>query len=364
MGTSELLTEISEIYLLNNEFDLATESAYRSLHLAKMNNLKPQISDAYKLLSEIYEKSRKGDQALDNYKNYIIYRDSVKNLSSIQEIANMRTDFEVSQKQTEVDLLNRQKKTQQILVFTMLASLLITVVYFKNISRAKKRSDELLLNILPSKTAEELKKNGKVEAKKFESASVMFTDFQAFTKYSQKLTPEILVKSVDYFFCQFDRIIEKYQLEKIKTIGDAYMCAGGIPKENQHHAVDIIFAAFEIIDFINESKENKDKEIAHFDIRIGINTGPVVAGVVGEKKFAYDIWGDTVNVASRMETNSIAGMINISEDTYALVKDYFECEYRGEIEVKNKGMMKMYFVKGKKNSNQNSNDASDKIVLC
>ena len=175
----------------------------------------------------------------------------------------------------------------------------------------------------------------------------MFTDFKSFTKYSENLSPETLVETVDFYFSKFDEIIKKYGLEKIKTIGDAYMCAGGLPFPIEDHAQNMIRAAFEIVEFVDTTKKNKEVEKI-FDIRIGINTGPVVAGVVGSTKFAYDIWGDTVNVASRMETNSLAGKINVSENTYQLIKDVFQCEYRGEIDVKNKGMMKMYFVNGLK----------------
>jgi len=347
-GMCEFLKEISNIYIINGDFERASDFAYRGLDLAKQNNLKPEISSAYLQLSEIYEKSRKGNESLAFYKDYIIYKDSVTNLASFQEISNMRTDFEVSQKQLEVDLLNQQKKNQKILIFGLLAILAMIGLYYRTITKAKRRSDDLLLNILPIETAEELKENGRVKAKKFESITVMFTDFQAFTKYSQKLSPEVLVESVDYYFSKFDEIIDKYGLEKIKTIGDAYMCAGGLPFETTDHPERIIKAAFEISKFIRDSENSNLGELAHFNIRIGINTGPVVAGVVGSKKFAYDIWGDTVNVASRMESNSMEGRINISHNTYELVKDNFNCEYRGEIDVKNKGMMKMYFVQSEK----------------
>ncbi len=355
LGICQFLIQISEIYLVKTEIERASEFAYKSLNLAMDHNLKSEISQANLQLSKIYEQTGNDKQAILFYKDYIIYRDSVTNLSSFQEIANMRTEFEVAQKQTEIDLkqsevelLNQQKSNLRILAFSMIALLGLTGFYFRNIRKAKRRSDDLLLNILPSSTAKELKEHGKVKAKKFDEVTVMFTDFQAFTKYSQNLSPEVLVKSVDYFFSKFDQIIDEFKLEKIKTIGDAYMCAGGLTNESKNEVIKIIEAAFEITRFVEETKNSSDNSIAHFNIRIGINTGPVVAGVVGSKKFAYDIWGDTVNVASRMESNSESGRINISENTYALVKNDFECEYRGEIDVKNKGMMKMYFVHPKK----------------
>jgi len=200
------------------------------------------------------------------------------------------------------------------------------------------------LNILPEETAEELKQNGKVQAKKFDSVTVLFTDFEGFTNFAENLSPEKLVESVDFYFSKFDEIMEKYDLEKIKTVGDSYMCAGGLPFPTEDHAQKMVQAGFEIAAFVKEAKKTNDKDQTRFDIRIGINTGPVVAGVVGTKKFSYDIWGDTVNIASRMESNSEPGKINISENTYELIKDTFDCEYRGKIKAKNRGMMKMYFV--------------------
>lgn len=361
-GMCEFTIEISEIYLVRNDFERASKFARKSLDLAIEKNLKTEISNSNLQLSKIYERLETDHQSLDFYKDYILYRDSVTNLSSFHEIANMRTDFEVSLKQTEVDLkqseldlneaelilLNEQKLNQRLLILTMVVILGMTSLYYWNIKKEKRKSDDLLLNILPKKTAEELKENGKVKAKKFDSVTIMFTDFQAFTKYSHKLSPEVLVRSVDYYFSKFDEIIEKHSLEKIKTIGDAYMCAGGLNSESPDHHLKIIQAAFEISEFIRQSKFSDLGEMAHFDIRIGVNTGPVVAGVVGKKKFAYDIWGDSVNVASRMESNSKAGRINVSENTYQLIKNKFHCNYRGEIEVKNKGLMKMYFVEGSK----------------
>lgn len=208
------------------------------------------------------------------------------------------------------------------------------------ISTEKKKSDELLLNILPEEVASELKQNGFAQAKHFEEVSVLFTDFVGFTRISQTLSPKDLVAEIDSYFSEFDRIMVKHGIEKIKTIGDAYMAVCGLPAENHEHALKIIRAAKDIIAFVAERKSNGGL----FDIRVGINTGSVVAGIIGIKKYAYDIWGDTVNTAARMESNGEAGRINISETTYELIKSEFNCIYRGEIEAKNKGLIKMYFV--------------------
>ncbi len=340
----QFLLAISDIYLKKGESKMAEKYAMRSLRLATEHQLKPEIRDANLSLSKIYEAQDQKDRALEHYQFYVQLKDSLVNISSVQQLADMRTDFEVAQKQLEVDLLNNQQRTQRIIMYSLGLVLLLTAIYYRRIVKEKKRSDLLLLNILPSNTATELKEKGKVEARKFEAVTVMFTDFEAFTRHSQDLSPEKLVKSVDHFFSAFDKIIEKHGLEKIKTIGDAYMCTGGLISKGPLQPIKVIQAALEILEFMKKESESIVDEIAHFDVRIGINTGPVVAGVVGTKKFAYDIWGDTVNVAARMESNSVAGRINISENTYQFVKDRFECEYRGEIDVKNKGMMKMYFV--------------------
>lgn len=210
----------------------------------------------------------------------------------------------------------------------------------KELSLEKKKSDDLLLNILPQEIADELKNNGKSEAQQYDHVSVLFTDFVGFTSHGENLSPKELVKELNYYFTKFDEIIEKNGLEKIKTIGDAYMAVCGIPNADQDHAIKTTKAAIEIMEF---SKEQK-KQGHPFEIRIGINSGSVVAGIIGVKKFAYDIWGDTVNTAARLEQNSEAGRINISENTYELIKDKFNCEYRGKINAKNKGDIDMYFV--------------------
>ena len=209
----------------------------------------------------------------------------------------------------------------------------------------KKRSDELLLNILPEETAEELKRFGRSNPTLFNQVTVMFIDFCGFTQVAEQLTASELVHELDYCFREFDRIITDYDLEKIKTIGDAYLCVGGLPTPTRTHAKDSINAALEIQEFLTEYfSKRTGLHKPGFRARIGINSGSVVAGIVGVKKFQYDIWGDTVNMAARMEQSGEAGKVNISEATYALVKDQFNCTYRGKVQAKNKGEVDMYFI--------------------
>jgi class 3 adenylate cyclase len=214
-----------------------------------------------------------------------------------------------------------------------------------DLAKAKEQAEELLLNILPRETAEELQIHGKATARHYNQVSVLFTDFKGFTAFAENTKPEDLVRELHRCFVRFDEIIGKYHLEKIKTIGDAYMCAGGVPIRNNSNAIAMTLAALEIRDFMDQVVEQKKKNNEDIlEIRIGIHTGPLTAGVVGMKKFAYDIWGDTVNTASRMETASEPGKVNVSGTTHELIKKYFECEFRGKREVKGKGMVEMYFV--------------------
>ena len=208
----------------------------------------------------------------------------------------------------------------------------------------KKRSDNLLLNILPPAIAQELKTRNKVAARKYDQATVMFIDFTGFTQVAERLSPEMLVEELVYCFSNFDRIISQYRIEKIKTIGDAYLCASGLSDMNASPS-DIIRAALEIQDFLLALKaERMDRSMPYFEARVGIHIGPVVAGVVGAKKFAYDIWGDTVNVAARFEEACEPGRVNVSENVYDFARYEFEWNYRGKIAAKNKGAMDMYYV--------------------
>lgn len=212
----------------------------------------------------------------------------------------------------------------------------------------KKKSDQLLLNILPAETAEELKATGTARAKDYGEVTVMFVDFAEFTAITNSLPPDELVAQLHHCFSAFDAISKKYGIEKIKTIGDAYMCAGGLPLPNATHAFDVTNAALEIVSFMEEYNRQRSAAGAPmFRVRIGINTGSVVAGIVGTVKFAYDVWGNAVNIASRMESSSEPDKVNISQSTYLRIKDSFNCRWRGKIKAKGIPEMDMYFVEGR-----------------
>ncbi|RQO30165.1 hypothetical protein DBR32_11310 [Taibaiella sp. KBW10] len=211
----------------------------------------------------------------------------------------------------------------------------------KIIAEEKNKSEALLLNILPAEIAEELKTKGESKAQQYEEVSVLFTDFVNFTRISEQIGVDELLNELNINFTAFDRIMEKHGLEKIKTIGDAYLAVSGLPAANPKHAQNAVNAALDILNFV---EERKNKVPYGLDIRIGINSGALIAGIIGVKKFAYDIWGDTVNIAARMEQSGAAGKVNISANTYTFVKDDFKCTHRGKIQAKGKGEMDMYFV--------------------
>ncbi len=292
----------------------------------------------------------------------MVIKDSLFNQDKINAFANMEQKYESVKKTSEIAILKSQNEIATLqssrrlgisigLAFILTTFIVVSVVFFKQnkrkqklnieLSIEKKKSDDLLLNILPEEVADELKQTGMSKARLYNHVTVLFTDFVNFTGISENLSPTELVQEIHKNFTAFDAIIEKHGLEKIKTIGDAYLAVCGLPHEINNHAQRVVNAALDIQSFMlrNEGK---------FQIRIGIHSGPVVAGIVGVKKYAYDIWGDTVNMANRMESNSEVGKINISGATYGLVSDNFECTYRGKINAKNKGEVDMYFVEDRK----------------
>ncbi len=300
------------------------------------------------------------DDTLDKVNNgKEVTRLELTNAFEQQQIADsleqVKLDFA---KQLEYDRqLGRERTRRGFLIFSVIVvviaagALLGRLRYTSRakdaIQREKERSEELLLNILPSEVAEELKAKGEAEAVQIDQVTVLFTDFKGFTALSETLSPKELVRDLNECFSAFDKITEKYGIEKIKTIGDAYMAAGGLPTPNTTHATDVINAALEMRDFIAEGKARKVAAgLPYFEVRIGLHSGPVIAGIVGVKKFAYDIWGDTVNTAARMESSGEPGKVNISASTWALVKDitWLRIEPRGLVAAKGKGDLEMYFI--------------------
>ena len=289
---------------------------------------------------------------------YIAIRDSMNltlaatNLQRIEN--NYKEDAANALRRLEdeaaANLLQKERARRNILFAAGLVAVVFGSISYRQrrrTQRALKRSDELLLNILPHEVAEELKAKGHADAKHFDNVTILFTDFKGFTEASERMTPQELVEELNTCFKAFDHIITARGIEKIKTIGDAYMCAGGLPVPSSSTPAGVVRAALEMQAFMIARKKERDAlGKPAFEMRVGVHTGPVVAGIVGVKKFAYDIWGDTVNTASRMESSGEVGQVNISEATYALVKNEPGLTFspRGKVQAKGKGEMEMYFV--------------------
>ncbi len=325
----------------------------------ELKDLYGQMSLAYAEVED-YRKAFKYQTLFSNIK------DTLYNIENDKKLSLLQFDFDMQKKQGEINLLTKDKALSELQVkrqtfarnafaWGLALVLLIAVLIFRNyrakvktnkiLDLQKAQIEHLLLNILPSEVADELQVNGASKPRNYESVSVMFTDFKNFTIHADKLSPEELVTELNTCFIAFDTIIEKYNLEKIKTIGDSYMCAGGIPSPDKDRVFNIINASLDIQEYIlANNKRRADAGLEPWDLRIGIHVGPVVAGVVGKKKYAYDIWGSTVNIASRMESNGAPGQVNISATTYELIKNDFNCSYRGKIYAKNVGEIDMYFV--------------------
>ncbi|HEY9177737.1 MAG TPA: adenylate/guanylate cyclase domain-containing protein [Flavipsychrobacter sp.] len=368
---SAIYTTLGKIYTGRKQYNKALDYLGKAITISTETGATDTRSNAWLALSQAYERMGRTSDALKAYQTHIGLRDSIYSRKKLQELTriDMLGDFERRQltdslKRAEEKVaagyeLQRQKLLTYSgfggLVLLLLLSFFIfrgyrqekkTNIIITNANNAiteeKRVSEQLLHNILPEEVAEELKEKGTTTAKYYESVTVMFTDFVNFTEAGERMGSQELVDELHTCFKTFDSIMEKYKIEKIKTIGDAYLAVSGLPVPNASHAENMVMAAIEIRDFMLQHKAVLQDRT--FEIRIGIHSGDVVAGIVGVKKFAYDIWGDTVNTAARMEQSGVPGKINISQSTYDMVKDKFRFSYRGEIAAKNKGNLRMYLV--------------------
>ena len=405
-NSSFAFSGIGKIYLKQGDFAQALNYNNKSLAIAQKTKSKPHIVRAFQGIANVYVAKKDYTDALvyfnkastiaeevkapvdlkdiyqgmaiayakiADYKNAYTYqtlyagiKDTLYNIETDKKLGKLQFEFDLQKKEGQIGLLTKDKALQELelkrqriaknalMAGMILVTLIISIIYRdyrikirtnKILDNQKAEIESLLLNILPSEVANELQKTGSATPRYYEKASVLFTDFKSFSKLADAMSPQEVVTELNECFIAFDDIIGKYNLEKIKTIGDSYMCAGGIPTMDDDHIINIVRASLEIQQYIVDwNKRRIENNQPAWEIRIGIHTGPLVAGVVGKKKYAYDIWGGTVNVASRMESNGEPGKVNISAATYELIKDKFACTYRGKIYAKNIGEIDMYFV--------------------
>lgn len=387
---AEYNIHLARSYLCLNRIDSAIAHLEHSLQISSMINAKSWKKDAYTLLSEIYAKQKNFQRAYEYALKVHRINDTIYNEANAVKLAQIQATYETARKEAQIELLKHQREAQEkelqnqriityLFIFGTLTISILAIGLFrsnnkrakmnalllqrnkevskqkdelntlnneitlmnreieksyKDLEREKNLSEKLLLNILPEPVAKELKENGKAIPKQY-TATILFADFVNFTGFAAENSPQELIEILEEFFMRFDEICNRYQLEKIKTIGDSYMAAGGVPTANDTHAYDAVYAAIHML---------KAVKAKNWQIRIGVHTGPVIAGVIGKNKFAYDVWGDTVNIASRMESSANINSINISNATYQVVNDKIKCEYRGCFNIKNRGSVDMYEV--------------------
>ena len=358
-----VLANLADIYTQQRIYNKAMDYLSRSTKITEEINMRNQTQKNYLAYSDLYSEMGNYSEALNYYKKFVAIKDTLYSEEIHKQITDFEIRYESEKKDNEITLLKKNEviqtlsiKKQKIFRNSLigglaLLTLLVSVIYWslqqkrRNntvIANEKAKSDKLLLNILPSGIADDLKEKGNTEPQLYENVTVCFTDMVGFTQQSAKLEPKQLIDELNEIFTAFDNVVEKHACERIKTIGDSYMAVCGLPRANPNHAENIIRSAVEMIQFLE--KKNLESKI-EWQMRVGINSGNVIAGVVGIKKYLYDVFGDTINIASRMESCSDPMRINVSESTYIIVKDKFKFEPRGEIEVKGKGAINMFFIK-------------------
>lgn len=358
-----VLANLAEIYALNRNYNRAMEFLSRSTKISETINMRNQAQKNYLAYSNLYAAMGNFSEALNYYKKFVELKDALYAEEIHKQITDFEIRYETEKKDNEIMLLRQQREIQtlnlkkekifrdSLLGGVGLLLLLAGVIFWslqqkrkanKVIAFEKAKSDSLLLNILPEKIASDLKESGTTDPQLYENVTVCFTDMAGFTELAARLEPKQLIDELNIIFTAFDEIIERHHCERIKTIGDSYMAVCGLPNENPRHAENIIRATVEMMQFLE--KKNLESEI-EWSMRAGIHSGSVIAGVVGTKKYLYDVFGDTINTASRIETSSEPTRINVSESTYSLVKDTFKFEPRGALEVKGKGKVNMYYLK-------------------
>lgn len=330
-GIVESYINLSEIYYEQALYEKAKSLLYSALSIAKEKDFKYQLRDIYEALSKIFALECNYEKAYEFLSKFSAAQNEVLNIETSQQMAQMSVRYEMEQKEREMEV--EQAKNLEL------------QKAYESLDLEKNRAEELLHNILPSEVAEELKSTGKSVARHYDLVTVLFADIKGFTMLSEMLQPQELMDTIDLCFRTFDDIVEAHGVEKIKVIGDCYMCAGGIPTPNTTNPIDVVKSGMAFIEALQGLNDIfQQKGLPQINFRVGIHSGPLISGIVGRKKFAYDIWGDTVNIAARLEQSGVPGKVNISGMTYELIKDSFNCSYRGKVDAKNKGKIDMYFV--------------------
>ncbi|MCW5900553.1 MAG: tetratricopeptide repeat protein [Flavobacteriales bacterium] len=361
-GEAQSLVAIADLHLIMGRATQARSEAEQAVAIARDIGDRETLKGAEHVLYRLHRAAGRMGEALRHYERFVQLRDSTMGEEKRQEIARQETRYEYEKKIFADSLSNAAEqqvkdlriaeqqaniRTQRYGLIAIGVGLVLLAALAWSIRRGKRLSDELLLNILPAETAAELKSRGSSEARLFDEVTVLFTDFKGFTEISERMPPKDLVAMIDECFRAFDDIVGRHAVEKIKTIGDAYMAVGGLPTPSATHARDVVRAALAIRDWMVDFQQRREAlGLLAPAIRIGVHTGPVVAGIVGVKKFQYDIWGDTVNTASRMESNGETGQVNISEATCDALRGAYRCRDRGHVRVKGKGELRMFVVEG------------------